>query len=178
MVLATQNPIEYEGTYPLAEAQLDRFLMKVVMDYPSEEEERSMLMRMHELGAASAHPATVIEAVADPATLAELRALTHRVGLDASVLDYVLRLIRQSRALPTLSLGGSPRSAMMLMIASKALALLRGREYVSPEEVQAMCPPVLRHRVRLTPEAEIEGLTPDACIQTLLQQVPVPRSNV
>ncbi|HWP57099.1 MAG TPA: MoxR family ATPase [Candidatus Acidoferrales bacterium] len=174
-VIATQNPIEYEGTYPLPEAELDRFLMKVRMDYPSEEEERAMLHAMQALGAQASKPFGLIRAVAGPDELAELRKQVHAVRVDATVLDYALKLIRQSRSLPSLALGASPRAAIMLVQASKALALLRGNDYVTPDEIQAMVFPVLRHRVQLTPEAEIEGLTPDACIQSLVAQVEIPR---
>jgi MoxR-like ATPase len=174
-VIATQNPIEYEGTYPLPEAQLDRFLMKIVMDYPAESDERLMLKTMHELGERSLNPLSVLEAVASPADLQQLRQSVHQTKVDDSVLDYILALSRQSRSLASLALGASPRAAIMLLHAAKALAVLRGRDYVSPEEVQVMAGPVLRHRVRLTPEAEIEGLSPDACIQALLKQVAIPR---
>jgi MoxR-like ATPase len=173
-VVATQNPIEYEGTYPLPEAQLDRFLMKVVVGYPGEEDERAMLRAIQALGhAAQAHG--MVKAVAGPEDILALRAATQRMLVDDSVLEYALRLIRQSRVFPSLTLGASPRAAIMLLQAAKALALLRGKDYVTPDEVQAMALPVLRHRIRLTPEAEIEGLTPDACIQALLAQVDVPR---
>lgn len=174
-VIATQNPIEYEGTYPLPEAQLDRFLMKVVIEYPAEEDERAMLKTMQALGTAASKPFKVIQPVAGPEQIGKLRAQTHHVRVDDAVLEYALRLIRQSRSLSSLTLGGSPRSAIMLLQAAKALALLRGRDYVTPEDIQVISPPVLRHRIRLTPEAEIEGLTPDACIQSLLAQVDIPR---
>lgn len=174
-VVATQNPIEYEGTYPLPEAQLDRFLMKVVMDYPAEADERAMLKATQALGAESLKPFTVIQPVGGPDEIAELRQRAHNVRVDETVLEYALKLIRQSRSLSTLTLGGSPRSAIMLLQAAKSLALLRDRDYVTPDDVQVIALPVLRHRVRLTPEAEIEGLTPDACIQSLLAQVDVPR---
>jgi MoxR-like ATPase len=107
--------------------------------------------------------------------ISELRVRTHAIRVDDSVSEYVLRLVRQSRSLPSLTLGGSPRAAIMLLQAAKALALLRGKDYVTPDEVQVMAIPVLRHRVRLTPEAEIEGLTPDSCLQSLLAQVDIPR---
>jgi MoxR-like ATPase len=174
-VIATQNPIEYEGTYPLPEAQLDRFLMKVIMDYPGEEEERAMLKALQALGEHSLKPYSVIHPIADVAQIGRMRTQVHAIQLDDTVLDYALRLIRQSRSLSSLTLGGSPRAAIMLLQASKALALLRGKDYVGPDEIQTMAPPVLRHRIRLTPEAEIEGLTPDACIQSLLSQVDIPR---
>ncbi|SRR5581483_2406177 len=174
-VLATQNPIEYEGTYPLPEAQLDRFLMKVVIDYPAESDERAMLKSAQALGEKAAHPHTAIEPVAGPEDIARLRAAARAVRVDETVLEYALRLVRQSRGFASFSLGASPRAAIMLVQAARALALLRGRDYVTPDEIQLLAPPVLRHRVRLTPEAEIEGLTADRCIQALIAQVEIPR---
>jgi MoxR-like ATPase len=174
-VVATQNPIEYEGTYPLPEAQLDRFLMKVIVDYPAEEDERSMLKAMHALGDKADQAYNIIQPVIGPEDILKLRAVTNTVRVDDSVMEYTLRLIRQSRTFPSLTLGGSPRAAIMLLQAAKALAVLRGQDYVTPDEIQLMAPAVLRHRIRLTPEAEIEGLTPDSCIQSLLAQVDVPR---
>jgi MoxR-like ATPase len=174
-VVATQNPIEYEGTYPLPEAQLDRFLMKIVMDYPAEADERQMLRIVHDLGEQSVDPTGVLETVATPADLLDVRRQVHAAKVDGAVMDYLLAVIRQSRSLASLSLGASPRAGVMLLHAAKALAVLRGKDYVTPDEVQAMAPPVLRHRVHLTPEAEIEGLTPDTCIKALLGQVAIPR---
>jgi MoxR-like ATPase len=174
-VIATQNPIEYEGTYPLPEAQLDRFLMKVIVDYPAEEEERSMLKAMQALGDKASQAHSIIQPVVGPEEILRLRAVTNAIRVDDTVMEYTLRLIRQSRAFPSLTLGASPRAAIMLLQAGKALSLLRGKDYVTPDEIQLMALPVLRHRIRLTPEAEIEGLTPDSCIQSLLAQVDVPR---
>jgi MoxR-like ATPase len=174
-VVATQNPIEYEGTYPLPEAQLDRFLLKVIVDYPAEEDERTMLKTMHALGERAAQPHGVIQPVVGAEQINALRAQTHAIRVDETVLEYTLRLIRQSRSLPSLTLGASPRAAIMLLQAAKALALLRAKDYVTPDEIQLMALPVLRHRIRLTPEAEIEGLTADSCIQSLLAQVDIPR---
>ena len=165
-VVATQNPIEYEGTYPLPEAQLDRFLMKVIIDYPGEEDERAMLKSAQMLGEKSAQPHSVIQTIVGPQEIARLRAMMHAVRVDETVLEYALRLIRQSRGFPSLTLGASPRAAIMLLQAAKALALLRGHDYVTPDEIQLMALPVLRHRVRLTP---------DGCIQSLLAQVEIPR---
>jgi MoxR-like ATPase len=174
-VIATQNPIEYEGTYPLPEAQLDRFLMKVIVDYPAEEEERSMLKAMQALGDKASQAHSIIQPVVGSEEILRLRAVTNAIRVDDTVMEYTLRLIRQSRAFPSLTLGASPRAAIMLLQAAKALSLLRGKDYVTPDEIQLMALPVLRHRIRLTPEAEIEGLTPDSCIQSLLAQVDVPR---
>ena len=175
MVLATQNPIEYEGTYPLPEAQLDRFMMKLDVGYPELEAERSMIARMHGLGANVIHPETVLEKVIDVDRLVELRARAHGIDADESVINYIVDIVRSSRSLSSLSFGASPRSGVMLLRAAKAEAVLDGRSYVTPDSVRDLVLPVLRHRVRLTPEAEIEGLTPDACLNTLLKQVSVPR---
>ncbi|HNQ88864.1 MAG TPA: MoxR family ATPase [Verrucomicrobiota bacterium] len=174
-VVATQNPIEYEGTYPLPEAQLDRFLMKVWMGYPNESEERLMLQTMHDLGERSMHPLSAVTPVATPDDLQALRRQVQTTRADSAVLDYILALTRQSRELASVGLGASPRAGVMLLHAAKALAVLRGRDYVIPEDIQAIAYPVLRHRLQLTPEAEIEGLTPDKCIAALLAQVAVPR---
>jgi MoxR-like ATPase len=174
-VLATQNPIEYEGTYPLPEAQLDRFLMKVIIDYPAENDERAMLKSAQALGEKAAQPHTVVQPVIGPEDIARLRAAAQAVRVDETVLEYALRLVRQSRSFASFSLGASPRAAIMLVQAAKALALLRSRDYVTPDEIQLMALPLLRHRVRLTPEAEIEGLTAEGCIQSLIAQVEIPR---
>jgi MoxR-like ATPase len=174
-VIATQNPVEYEGTYPLPEAQLDRFLMKVIIDYPGEQDERAMLKTIHALGDKAQHAHDLIQPVLGPEELTRLRAATNAVRIDETVLEYTLRIIRQSRSFASLTLGASPRAAVMLLQAAKALAVLRGNDYITPDEIQIMALPVLRHRVRLTPEAEIEGLTPDSCIESLLAQVDVPR---
>jgi MoxR-like ATPase len=175
MVAATQNPLEYEGTYPLPEAQLDRFLMKIVVDYPSEAAEQAMLLKSHQMGERAMQPAQVIQSVLDKATLIRLRQAVHQVEVDQAVVTYIVGLMRQSRTLPSLSLGASPRAGVMLLHAAKAHALLRGQTYVTPDDVRDLVLPVLRHRVHLTPEAELEGLTPDACLTSLVQQVAVPR---
>lgn len=174
-VVATQNPIEYEGTYPLPEAQLDRFLMKIIIDYPSEQDERAMLTNMQALGDKSSQAHSLIRPVVGPEDILQLRTASKALRVDETILEYTLRLVRQSRHFASLTLGASPRAALMLLQAAKALALLRAKDYVTPDEIQIMALPVLRHRVRLTPEAEIEGLTPDACIESLLAQVDVPR---
>ncbi len=175
VVVATQNSIEYEGTYPLPEAQLDRFLMKILVDYPSEEAEKSMLLKMHQLGEHALNPARAIQAVANHEAILLMRKCAHQAEVDQTILDYIIGIIRQSRALPSLSLGASPRAGVMLLQAAKALATLRGKTYVTPDEIRDLVYPVLRHRIQLTPEAEIEGLTPDACLATLLQHVAIPR---
>ncbi len=175
MVVATQNPLEYEGTYPLPEAQLDRFLMKIMVDYPAEEAEKAMLLKMHHLQDQAQQPTQAIQPVANQEAILAVRRRMHQVETDQTVLDYMVAIVRQSRTFPSLMLGASPRAGVMLLHAAKALSVLRGKTYVTPDEVREMVFPVLRHRIQLTPEAELEGLTPDTCLETLLQQVTVPR---
>jgi MoxR-like ATPase len=174
-VIATQNPVEYEGTYPLPEAQLDRFMVKILVDYPTEDSERSMIARMQQLGENVVHPEKVIQPVVTPDQLMEIRTASYRVDADQSVANYIVEIVRGSRSLASLSLGASPRAGVMLLRAARALAVLRVRNYVTPDDVRDMALPVLRHRVRLTPEAEIDGLTPDGCLDSLMKQVSVPR---
>lgn len=175
MVAATQNPIEYEGTYPLPEAQLDRFIMKILIDYPDKDKELNMLETMGSIGERAHDPHRLIEKKAGLQQIKALRRRVHEVQTDKSILSYIIEIVHQSRAFPSLSIGASPRAAVMMLHAAKALSLLRGNPYVRPDEVQAVAFPTLRHRLTLTPEAQIEGLTTDGCIENLLKQVPVPR---
>ncbi|HVO18561.1 MAG TPA: MoxR family ATPase [Anaeromyxobacter sp.] len=174
-VIATQNPVEYEGTYPLPEAQADRFLMKIRIDYPTETEEAEILRRaaagldFHDLAAAGVAPALA------RAELLELRARATALPVAAPVLEYVSRLVRRSRELTRARLGASPRAGVGLLAAARARAALSGAAWVAPEDVKAMAPPVLRHRLVLRPEAELEGATPDDLVQELLETVEVPR---
>jgi len=173
LVLATQNPVEYEGTYPLPEAQRDRFLVRVDLGYPSEENERAMLA----LARNGLTPAGLAE-VRAVASADELRAAREQVDateVDERVLGYVVAVVRRTRELPSVSLGASPRAAVHLLGAAKAAARLAGREYVTPDDVARMAVPVLRHRLVLTPEAELERFTPDAAVRNALDAVPVPR---
>ncbi len=174
-VIATQNPIEYEGTYPLPEAQLDRFLMKIAIDYPAEADENAMLQATHRLGRDWEQPSRQVRQVASVEQLLEARGSSHEVEIDDSVFRFVVSIVRQSRAFGSFSLGASPRTSIMLLNAAKALAVIRGQGHLTPDEVREVARPVLRHRVLLTPEAQIEGLTPDQCIDALLRQVAVPR---
>ena len=174
-VLATQNPIEYEGTYPLPEAQLDRFMMKIVVDYPALEAERLMIGRMHRLGENALHPERVVAPVLSPERLLRIRTACHQIDVDESIINYIVEIVRTSRSLSSLSLGASPRAGVMLLRAAKASALLRGKAYVTPDDVRDVVLPVLRHRMRLTAEAEIEGLTADGCLDSLLKRASVPR---
>lgn len=174
-VFATQNPVEYEGTYPLPEAQLDRFLFKLLMPYPSPEAEDQMLSRVN-AGFDSDHLA---EAGVQPVTSAEelgaVRASLQGLGAEPAVLHYIGEVIRATRTNPNVVLGCSPRAAVMLLQASKVLAGLRGRAFVTPDDVKAVAAPTLRHRLILRPEADIEGMTADQVIAGVLATVQVPR---
>jgi MoxR-like ATPase len=150
-------------------------MIKIVVDYPALEAERLMIHHMNQLGEKVTHPESVIRPVITPADLIAIRAASHRVDVDESIVNYIVEITRNSRTLANLSLGASPRSGVMLLRAAKALAVLRGKTYVTPDEVRDIALPVLRHRIRLTPEAEIEGLTADTCIDSLMRQVAVPR---
>ncbi|HEX8437885.1 MoxR family ATPase [Archangium sp.] len=170
-VVATQNPLELEGTYPLPEAQLDRFLMRVRVGYPPPEAELDMVRGFHQREGKVAQVARVLDAT----TLTELQAQAARVACDESILAYVVKLIRETRANPRVRLGASPRSAQALLAASKARAALNGSDFVTPDDVKAVCPSVLNHRLLLKAEAEVEGLTADDVLRQTLERVQVPR---
>ncbi len=177
LVLATQNPIEHEGTYPLPEAQLDRFMLKVHVGYPTREEEKEILWRM-----AGGQPIP-LTAVAEPADLMALRASISELYMDQKIVDYIVDVVRATREPQTIGLhelkpliayGASPRASIYLAQTARAHAFLRGRAYVVPEDVKAMAPDVLRHRVLLTFEAEAEDVTSDGIIAKILEAVHVP----
>jgi MoxR-like ATPase len=174
IVVATQNPVEYEGTYPLPEAQLDRFLLKLQVGYPTAEQEQEVLHR-HDQGLDPHDIASVVRPVATAADLAAGRAQVDQVLVEPQVLAYLVSLARATRESPSLSLGVSPRGTAMLLHAAKAWAWLTGRSFVTPDEVKAMAKPALRHRIQLRPEVELEGVTPDVVLDGLLATVPVPR---
>lgn len=173
LVVATQNPVEYEGTYPLPEAQLDRFLVKVDVGYPSAESELAMLG----LGRQGLASTTLddVQPVADAEALRALRAQIDATTVSAEVAGYVVAVVRRTRELPNVTLGASPRAAVHLLAAARAAACLAGRDFVTPDDVARMALPVLRHRVLLTPEAELERTSPDAAVRAALEAVPVPR---
>ena len=175
MVIATQNPLEYEGTYPLPEAQLDRFLFKVIVPYSDTQTEIEVLRRYHQgfnphdLATSGLKPLL-------PATFVpRARQAINNIVVEEGVLDYIARITAVSRQSPDLTLGASTRAATHVLLASKTFAALQGRDYVTPDDVKTIVPPVYRHRLILKPEAEIEGLDADAVIQRLLGQVEVPR---
>ncbi len=174
LVVATQNPVEYEGTYPLPEAELDRFLLKLAVGYPDEEAERRVL-RMHDEGRDPHDLASLgVRPVAGPADLAAGAEEVHRVTVSDAVVDYVLALAAETRRSPSLSLGASPRGAAMLLVASKAWAFLSGRDFVTPDDVKSMVPSAWRHRIILRPEVELEGATADGALEGVLRRVAVP----
>ncbi|MGZ6996737.1 MAG: AAA family ATPase [Acidimicrobiia bacterium] len=173
LVLATQNPIEYEGTYPLPEAQLDRFLLQIRMTYPSPADELAMLRIAHH----GVVPATLddVVAVTDAGELASLRALVDATTVRDELLAYVAQLAQATRQLPSVALGASPRAAMHLLAASKASARMSGRDFVTPDDVAWMAVPVWRHRIQLRPEVELERGNPEDAIRSALAAVPVQR---
>ena len=172
LVLATQNPVEYEGTYPLPEAQLDRFLFKAVVRYPEPGEEAAIL-RAHEKGVPLAQVGSLVPL--EPGALHAAAAEIEAVTVEASILEYIVRVVGESRRSPDVLLGASPRAGVHLLRAAKAAAAIEGRDYVTPDDVKALVPAVLRHRLVLKAEAEIEGLDADAVVHRILARLDVPR---
>jgi len=173
LVVATQNPIEYEGTYPLPEAQLDRFLVKVDVDYPNEADELSML-GMSRAGVGSGRLED-IRPVSSAEALRAARAAVDATRVTGEVAAYLVAVVRRTRALPSVTLGASPRASVHLLGAAKAAARLAGRDFVTPDDVTRMAPSVLAHRLILTPEAELERFQPADAVRAALSEVPVPR---
>lgn len=169
-VFATQNPVDQEGTYPLPEAELDRFLFKIIVDYPSEENEKALLALHHD-GTADGEVSPVLE----PDELARAREIVRQVQVSEEIVAYVSDLIRVTRTDFQYGLGASPRAGLMLLRAAKAEAVLAGRDFVLPEDVQSMFAPALRHRVLLDPALEVEGQTTDAALERTMRGVTVPR---
>ncbi len=174
-VLATQNPVEYEGTYPLPEAQLDRFLFKVVIDYAPQEVEIEVLRRYHAGFDAHRLSDVGLRPIMTAERLAECRAEIRQVQVDDGILKYIADIAHASRQSLDLLLGGSPRASISLLLAAKTWAAMQNRAYVVPDDVKALVRPVYRHRIILKPEAEIEGLTPDTTMTRILAKVDVPR---
>jgi MoxR-like ATPase len=174
-VFATQNPIEFEGTYPLPEAELDRFLVKVLIGYPEEHVEQGILGRV--LGGFEADlPASYgIDDVADRAGLRALRQASRSVRVEPSLVGYITAIVRATRSSPVLTLGASPRGSVALLKMAQASALLDGRAFVVPDDVKSLAPAVLRHRVAVAPELELEGITPDAALQGIIEKIEAPR---
>lgn len=175
LVCATQNPIEYEGTYPLPEAQLDRFMLKVIVDYPEIQEEESILSRVQAGFRAQDLDTVDIQPVLVGADLAHYKAEVERVKVDVGVQKYIVRIVRATRENLHLTLGASPRAAITLLMTAKAIAAIRSRDFVTPDDVKSIALPVLRHRLIIRPESEIEGFTADRIVESVLQSVAVPR---
>lgn len=174
-VLATENPIEYEGTYPLPEAQLDRFLLKITIDYPQETDEREIVARW-DAGFNSHHLERLdIRPLEDAAAISHCRHEVRNMRMEPGVQKYIVDIVRRTRSHPTILYGASPRASIALLLCSKALAAIRGRDFPTPDDVRDIARPVLRHRLALRAEAELEGATTDAVISDILKTIEVPR---
>ena len=174
-VLATENPIEYEGTYPLPEAQLDRFLLKILLDYPEEQHERQVVANW-DAGFNSRRLDQVdIQPLVEPDAVSRCRREVSATRMENGVQHYAVDIVRRTRAHPFVHYGASPRASVALLLCSKALAAVRGREFATPDDVRDIARPVLRHRLALRAEAELDGATPDAVITDILKSAEVPR---
>ena len=175
MTLATQNPIEHEGTYPLPEAQLDRFLLKIQIDYPSAAEEAALLRAVTGGRVGDRLDVSQVQAVADPEAVLHLQQIAARLRLDDAVLDYVVRLVAATRQTPGFAIGAGPRGGIALIRAARAQALLNDRDFVIPDDVKSIAKPALRHRLTLAAEYEMEGAQVDEVLEELLRRVAAPR---
>ncbi|HEX8775922.1 MAG TPA: MoxR family ATPase [Pyrinomonadaceae bacterium] len=174
-VLATENPIEYEGTYPLPEAQLDRFLLKILLDYPDEQAEQQVVANWDAGFNARRLELVDIRPLADADAISRCRMEVRNARMEPGVQRYVVEIVRRTRTHPSILYGASPRASVALLLCTKALSALRGREFTTPDDVRDIARPVLRHRLSLRAEAELDGATPDAVITDILQAVEVPR---
>ncbi|WP_338478346.1 MoxR family ATPase [Pseudomonas trivialis] len=175
MVLATQNPIEQEGTYPLPEAELDRFMLKIRMDYPDARQELDMVREVTRSSRADMLDVQPLRTVLLAADVLHLQQVATELPLDEQVLDYAVRLARATRSWPGLTIGAGPRASIALVSGARARALLRGGEFVTPDDIKSCAMAVLRHRVRIAPELDIDGLDVDQVLKQLLDQIPAPR---
>jgi MoxR-like ATPase len=173
-VFATQNPIEFEGTYPLPEAQLDRFLLKLRVTYPAMQEEVQLLANVQN-GFESRELEKMNLTLIAPGLLEQAQQEVKSITVEPALFSYIVQIVRRTRDWPSLSLGASPRAAVSLMAVSKAFAAMDGRDYVIPDDVKASARPVLRHRIMLRPEADLEGITPDQVVEDVLRAVEVPK---
>jgi len=173
MVLATQNPVEQEGTYRLPEAQLDRYLFKIVVPYPTESEEMSILTQFHSMGNTSAMD--MIQPALDAARVTALRQQIKTQIVEEKLLQFIAKLIHQTRNHKSIYLGASPRASLAIMNASKAMAAMNGRDFVTPDDILSVVTPVLRHRIILAPDKEMEGISEDDVIKQIIQGMDVPR---
>ncbi len=174
-VCATQNPVEYEGTYPLPEAQLDRFLLKVHVGYPEDRQEIEILQRFHTTPATGYDPLSTIKKVVTKEQMIEIRRGIDSVKVEANILEYIAGIVRATRSAPGVNLGASPRASIAMLHCSKAVAAVEGFDFITPDHVKATAMPVLRHRLFLTPEAEVDGQRVEHIIGKILSTVQVPR---
>ncbi len=173
IILATQNPIEQEGTYRLPEAQLDRFIFKIDVQYPTLQEEIGILNNQH--GRTQAQLLEEVQKVLSPLAIQQFRETIHGVIIETRLIEFIAKIVNETRNNPALYLGASPRASLAILRASKAWAAMKGRDFVTPEDIKEMASPVLRHRIILTPEKEMEGLTADDLIESILKNIEVPR---
>jgi MoxR-like ATPase len=176
MVLATQNPVEQEGTYPLPEAQLDRFLFKIRIDYPSETEEMALTRHVIERKTGADLDVHAVATIMQPTALAAMQQLTAHIGVDDRVVRYAVAVARTTRQTPGIAMGAGPRGSLALVRGARARALTQGRTYATPDDVKAVALPALRHRITPSADADIEGLTADGLLTALLERVPAPRA--
>src|SRR5215203_1351866 len=174
-VFATENPIEYEGTYPLPEAQLDRFLLKILIDYPTVEEEAQVVSNWDSGFSARRLEQVDVRPLPEPEAVMRCRAEVRAARMEPGVRRYLVELVRRTREHPSVAYGASPRASVALLLCAKALAAMSGRDFATPDDVKAIALPTLRHRISLRAEAELDGLTPDAVIADILNTVEVPR---
>jgi MoxR-like ATPase len=174
--IATQNPIESQGTYPLPEAQLDRFLMKITVDHPSRAVEKAILSNYVRGFDASNLDTIGVRQICTAEQIVGLQAVTGTVGVQDEILDYITDVVSRTRAHRSVYLGASPRASIALLTCGRARAASQGRSFVNPDDIKMLAPAILRHRLVLHPDAEIEGVTADDCVQTILREAPVPRT--
>jgi MoxR-like ATPase len=173
IVLATQNPVEQEGTYRLPEAQLDRFLFKIEVKYPSLEEEITILTQQHQQ--VTSEQLAHIDPILTKEDIASLRKTVKGLHVEPKILEFVAKIIFETRNNKSLFLGGSPRASLAIVNAAKALAAIRGRDFITPDDVVWVAPSVLRHRIMLTPDKEMEGSSPDDVVKQIIQKIEIPR---
>ena len=173
LVIATQNPIEQEGTYRLPEAQLDRFLFKIIMSYPTVEEEINILLNQQSVSQAAL--LKTVDTLVTPAQITEYRNITNEVIIDPKLVAFIAKIVNETRSNSSLYLGASPRASLAILKSAKAHAAMMGRDFVTPEDIIEMAIPVMRHRIILTPEKEMEGLSPDELINDIISKIEVPR---
>ncbi len=175
MVFATQNPLEYEGTYPLPEALVDRFLMKIIIDYPSDTAEKEVLKRHHEGFTSIDLDKCNLETVCTAEDILKAREQVEKVKVEEALLEYIVNIVSETRKSPTIDIGSSPRGSIALLQCSKACAFYNGRDYVIPEDIKKMTIPTLRHRITLKPELELEGVKTEQILNDILSKIKVPR---